>query len=355
MKICIVTVYNSLNYGAYLQAYALNKVLNDYKNEVSFLKTGARKPFKTTFKLFLSKLLKFKFKEAKFELIKLLNFQGPIKKFNTLTNNENLLKMQDIIVFGSDEIWNISRKGVKDYPILFGKGIPDNYFVSYAPSINTTNLEQIKESIDFQEAIEKFNRISVRDYHSLNTLKKITSKDIDIVLDPTFLLKKNVYSELEEECNERDFILVYGYNHDFTGEQINKIKEFAKSVNLKLISVGFYNNWCDESVAASPFMFLSFMKNAKFVITNTFHGTIFSIIYNKQFVTYAGNKVKIIDILKRLNLENRIVTDQQKLGGVIKDQIDYQNVKTILEEQINNSYVYIKASIERGENDENIA
>lgn len=347
MKICIVTLYNSLNYGAYLQAYALDRVLKEFKGEVSFLKTKARKPIKSSVKSMSIKAIKFQFKEARFELLKLANSRNAIKIFNICNKEEVALKSKDIFVFGSDEIWNISRKEISNHPILFGVGIPDNYFVSYAPSINITDLEQIKQNTDFQNAIERFDRLSVRDYHSFNTLKKITSKEIEVVLDPTFLLSKDIYSELEEECKERDFILVYIYEQDIKEEEIKRIKEFAQSVNLELISVGFYNNWCDKRIPASPFKFLSYIKNSKFVITNTFHGTIFSIIYNKQFVTYAGKKVKVIDVLERLNLQKRNVSNHPELRQIIEEKINYDCVKHLLDKEIKDSYEYIEDFIDQ--------
>lgn len=345
MKICIVTVYNSLNYGAYLQAYALNKYLKKMGVDVSFLKTNARKPFRTTLKIVLKNLLKFNFKRMFFEIEKFLKFKNAQKEFCKIKRNKKLLKVQDMFIFGSDEIWNISRKDIRKNPILFGVGIPDNYFISYAPSLNTTTLEDIEKDKNFIAAIEKFDRLSVRDYHSLNVIGNITRKNVQVVMDPTFLLDNNEYTILEKDCNKNNFILLYAYMNDLNGEQIKSIKNFSQLTNLKILSVGLYNDWCDENIPASPFEFLSYMKNAKYVITNTFHGTLFSIIYNKQFVTFANNKVKITDILQRLNLEGRNATGENNLMRIFENEIDYSGVMSLLESQIKHSKKFIKNSI----------
>ncbi|MFW6016298.1 MAG: polysaccharide pyruvyl transferase family protein, partial [bacterium] len=170
MKVCIITLYNSLNHGAYLQAYALSKVLENHNLEVSFLKTGARRPI-DNLKSIIKKIIKLKIQGACFDLRKLLNWSKYIKEFQVCNRNNEELLEKDIFLFGSDEIWNISRKEIRDYPIFFGSGIPDKKLVAYAPSINTTSLEQIKNNIQFVNSIKKFNHLSVRDTHSKNILQ----------------------------------------------------------------------------------------------------------------------------------------------------------------------------------------
>lgn len=346
MKICIITLYNSLNYGAYLQALILSNVLKQSENRVSFLNTKVRQPLRAMARSLIKNMISFRCKEVCFELVKYFNFQKVIKKLTICDYREHMLKEQDIFVFGSDEIWNISRKEINKYPVLFGIGIPDSYFVSYAPSINKTNLEQIRKNDSFINAIQRFNKLSVRDAHSLDTLKVITSKDIELVLDPTFLFSKDMYHSLEKECYEKDYILIYGYENRFNQKSINQIKEFAQVRKLRLISVGNYFDWCDKNIPANPFEFLSYVKNALYVITNTFHGTIFSIIYNKKFVTYCGKELKINDVLKQFKLESRNVDNSSTLKQVIEDEIDYESVNNLIKIYKDNSYKYIYQFIE---------
>lgn len=346
MKICIVTVYNSLNYGSYLQAFALNQVLNEFGGEVSFLDTKARNPGIQTLSLTTRKIISFKFSYAYFQTVKYASFKKAIKRFAICSNSETSLKEQDVFVFGSDEIWNISRKEFRDYPIFLGVGLPNSYLVSYAVSINTTKLEQIKGNKFFINALERFSKLSVRDSYTLDTLKVVTTKNIKHVLDPTFLLSKDVYKELEEECFEKNYILVYSYGNNLNHKKINKIKLFAESKKMRLISVGFYLEWCDQSVPASPFLFLSYIKNASFIITDTFHGTVFSIIYNKAFVSYGGCNRKISEILNQFGLGDRNVEDDTVLESVLETTINYKKVNNLIESYKDDSFEYISSFTE---------
>ena len=174
MNICIVTIYNSPNYGAFLQAYVLYNVLKELGHEVTFLDTGARKQSKKIIKSTIKKIILFKFEKAYFELKKYWVFKKNIQ-YCDLCKNDNSMNNQDIFVFGSDEIWNISRSEINKYPILFGVGIPDSYFVSYAPSINKTTLDEVLCNRNFLNALQRFDKISVRDKHSQKILNLITT------------------------------------------------------------------------------------------------------------------------------------------------------------------------------------
>ncbi|WP_308636706.1 polysaccharide pyruvyl transferase family protein [Paenibacillus silvisoli] len=350
MNICIVTVHNSLNYGSYFQAYALNKVISESGHSTCFLDTKARKPFKQTVFSVVKRLLKNKSSDAKFLITKYNHFRRAANAFQICNNDDISIKKQDVFVFGSDEIWNISRKEFEDFPIFFGIGMPkDSYLVSYAPSINTTTLDALKNKSHFVEAINRFNNISVRDRHSKNVLSKLTSKSINIVLDPTFLLEKSFYRTLEVDCNESKYILVYSYGHKMTQKRIEQIKNFAKLKNLKLISVGNILDWCDYSIPASPFEFLSYINKADFILTDTFHGTVFSIIYNKAFVSFCDDNTKISEVLSQFNLQSRNCNSDSVLEAVLDERIEYNEVNILIQKYVEDSMRYLSLSIDKGE------
>jgi len=346
MKICIVTIYNSMNYGAFLQAYVLYNVMKEIGHEVAFLDIGARKPFKTTIKSILKKIIFFRFKKSFFEIKKYWVFKKYIQYCDLCKNDINSMNNQDVFVFGSDEIWNISRSEINKYPILFGVGIPDSYFVSYAPSINKTTLDEVRSNQNFLNALQRFAKISVRDKHSRKILSLITKKPVEYVADPIFLYNVRQYEAIEEKISKIGYILVYGYPNRFTSKNINEIIEYAKSKNLTLISVGNYFDWCDKNIAASPFEFLSYVRNARCVITNTYHGTIFSIRYCKQFASYASTQIKVMDILENLELKKQIVSESCTLENVLSTNINYIKVQEKLNSYIENSYKYIYSFLE---------
>lgn len=339
MKIFIVTIYNSLNAGAYLQAYALSAFLKRLGFEACFLKTKARKPFLRSMVSIMRSVMRFRFKEACFQLTKLWNFWKAVRRFTTCSLSAT--SERDVFVFGSDEIWNISRKDIRDYPVLYGEGIPRGYWASYAPTINNTSLEDLKANRGFVESLNKFDKISVRDKHSQDCLSVVTKKDVSLVLDPTFLLKREDYSQVECAGPKGDYILVYGYRSRFGQEAVGLITSFARAKGLRLISIGDRFDWADINVPASPFEFLSYFRDARYVITNTYHGTIFSIIYNKSFVTFTANEIKTNDLLKRLGLESRIYDGTVDIDDLAGQEIDYDMVNIKLRDEINSSVDYI--------------
>lgn len=356
MKVCIITVYNSLNYGSFLQAFALSEVLKEMGHKVSFLETKARNPLAQTLKSTTKKIINFDYDGAKLNIEKYIKFKNANKKFNICKKKIDELDKQDVFIFGSDEIWNISREDFSKYPIFLGKGLPKKFFMSYAPSINTSTYQMIKENSYFIECINNIDKISVRDKHSLCTLQQVTSKDIDIVLDPTLLLDKDKYNSLEEKCDDKNYILVYSYGHNMTEERIKKIREFANVKEMKLISVGFDLKWCDKSISASPFLFLSYIKNAAYVITDTFHGTVFSIIYNKSFVTYGGSNTKIREITNQFGISERNINNEDSLESAFSNNMEYRKINSFIEKYKNDSLKYIYDSFEsiKEKKDENI-
>ena len=157
-------------------------------------------------------------------------------------------------------------------------------------------------------------------------------------MDPTLLLGN--FSKEEEKIETKGYILVYTYG--FTDKQIKLIKGFAKTKELRIVAAGvYYYKWCDENLPVSPFQFLTLVKNADYVITDTYHGTIFSTIYKKQFVVFTGRKIKVEQILRQLDLDNRIIDEDKDIDAIIDKEIDYLKVDSILAEKRRQSSEYL--------------
>ena len=114
-------------------------------------------------------------------------------------------------------------------------------------------------------------------------------------------------------------------------EETKKIITFARQNNLRIISAGFYHKWCDKCVDGSPIDILGYFKYAKYVITDTFHGSVMSLITNANFIAkIRGNKNKLYDLLTRFNLSERIVENFNMLDKVLNTKIDYEQVNKII-------------------------
>jgi len=142
--------------------------------------------------------------------------------------------------------------------------------------------------------------------------------------------------------------LVYAYGHRIrTKEEINAIKDFAKSKGLKTVAVGGSQFWCDLYIPVSPFRLLDYFYYADYVVTDTFHGCIFSIINGKRFATIVrkSNTAKVTGLLQDLELTDRIVDDMQNLANVISKEIDYCKVENILQQQRIEARDYLKNAL----------
>lgn len=339
-KVAIITVQNSLNYGAYLQAYALSKTCSEINKNTYFINTKARKPYKETFKQIVKALLNFNFKKIGYELTLIKKYKKAWKEFKIISPKD--IDKEDICITGSDEIWNISRKEMLNFPIFFGIGVNTNNIVSYAPSCNTTSIELFKKNPQLIEALKKFKAISVRDNHTKDVVSELIGKDIIKVLDPTLLKTKDYYKTKEKivDINGK-YILVYSYSDDIKPDEVKQIKEYATKNDLKLVAVGLHLNWCDINIAASPMEFLGLVDKAEKIITSTFHGTIFSFIYRKNFIVYPGNKNKVLNFLEDWNLQDRS-TKIKKFTDIVEEEINYDIIESKINKEIEKSKQYIK-------------
>lgn len=332
----IITVYGSYNHGSYLQAAALQKVLSKY--DVTFLvdtKTREWDVLRTAYrrtKLF-SKYVKpgRLFDILVYEIIEGIIVKGLWKK----TNHKDTITA-GCCVLGSDEIWNIKRK-VCRYPVFWGAGIEAKK-IAYAPSINTSTFEDFEANAEYIQYLNQIDCLSVRDYNSKNILDKYTDKDISVVLDPTLLL-----NPVEIPFTyKKDYIAVYSFIGQIDEEAQRKIREFAKENNLDLIATGQTVPWCDKTVHSKDGNPFYIYKNAKYVITSTFHGTAYAINYRKNFITFAENNTKITALVKQFGLENRIVSSAESVEKINFKPIDYGEVERQLEELRKKSFRYIE-------------
>lgn len=343
MKIAIITVFGTRNFGSFWQAKALGDALKEYGHEVYYFDTKARTKWsqfvKPTFERKIKSLLKLNFKKYKFADEAKKIYLKNLKELNIFDSYEEL-KCMDKIVFGSDEIWNVRRKVNYEYPVLWGQGIDNNNKYSYAVSINDSNEEDLL-GYNFDETLKSFQMISVRDVWSKNCIEKLTEKPVSLVVDPTLLWSKEYYLKKAIPPIKSGYVAIYMF--DITKDEFSVIKKFADSQKKRIVNVGSWDDQADENViSAVPF---NFFMGADYIFTNTFHGTIFSINYNRPFVVInRENKKKINSTLEQYGLEHRkmIKPDYDKVYDIlINDKIDWNRVNSQIENNRNNSREYI--------------
>lgn len=330
----IITLYNSLNFGAYLQAFALQTFLKNNNYNPSFYEVNKGISIEL-----IKHIIGRDFRKTPLNYIQYKKYK---KCWCCLNINNSDIERAKACIVGSDEIWNVKNSSFYHAPEYFGFNINNKNIISYAPSANITTSDDLRK-FDNNLNFEKFSCISVRDKKTLNLVKSMSSKKVTLVVDPTMLIED--YSKYENDIEIKDkYILVYGYT--FNKNEIESIKELSKKTGYKLYSIGMPQMWCDKQITATPFEFLSYIKSAEMIVTETFHGTIFSILYNKNFAAFVNHKTKLEDLLDRFSLNARDVSETKNLISTLEEKIDYVNVNKILKNERKKSAKWLIDAIE---------
>lgn len=332
-KCGIITLHSAINYGAYLQAFALQNVLDNMGCDAKIIDLEKNK--------YLERLLLIKCKYPK----RVLYNYKLLKEFDKVYDQLKLWRGKtdcfDTIIIGSDELWNLNNsfKHRKEY---FGENLNVDNIISYAVSANKLTSGEFRRITQNSVDFSKFNHISVRDYNTYKLVHEIADRDVTLVMDPTFLLAS--WKKFVCPCKITNFILIYSFT--VYEDEKKAIIEFARKTGKKIISVGSYNPWCDENICATPFEFLGYIEAADYVITSSFHGVVFSIIMHKQFVIYPQEKGKVLDIIRLFELDKLDVTGVEHLENSFNYSIDYKRIDAIKSEKVNLSLNWLRKALE---------
>ena len=303
-KIGIITFWGVPNYGTFFQAYALRNVVQQLypDNQVEVVPYLADSHYKTYYGI-RGVDCRCKYLRPKFylSLLKgLVNLPANKKKeneflkyyeklsFSKRINADELKKRNyDIVILGSDIVWDFSISFFGNDRFLFGLDLNAAKKIAYAASFGTVRYgATIPEYVN--EAVNNMDAISVREANSQSIIKSLTNKEPLIVSDPTFIYDFENDKGISSENKYGDYIVVYG---SAMGEDLIKgCVEYAKKHSLKIICLDSLDDkfdWCDININQkdlSPFEWLSMFKNAKVIFTCTFHGLMFGLIFKKKIV-----------------------------------------------------------------------
>lgn len=310
----IITLHRALNYGAFLQAFALQetvKRLGYRTNVVDLAQNRVVERFM---------LVKCKYPEMVVHQYKML------KKFDDVAGkldvNNDRLKNYDVVIVGSDELWNLKNGMFRHYPEYFAKSEANVPFISYAVSANNLTVQEFSQLQGPDENFSRFKAISVRDSKTYDIVKTLGNKEPIVVLDPTLIMEN--WEPYIQPCKEKNFILYYSMTVD--QEERAAVEKMAKKSGKRLITVGCRNKWCDKIVYANPFEFMGYVKAADYVVTSQFHGVMFSLIFNKKFIIFSQGKGKVIDAIEKFGLEDREVSGRKDLLEILETKMDYERI-----------------------------
>lgn len=355
-KVAILSWYNYDNYGTVLQAYALERVIDNAGYDSCHINYS---PYKRPDISYTENLLKKSIKKLKEKVEgravkdtertqKYIEFR---RKYLKLTDKclifsdfDKLNDQFDAFVVGSDQIWS---------PYFFDERyyldfVRDDYKkIAYAPSLGVTDIPYAYLKDLYKKNLDTFSFLSVREQQGARILSNILGEKIPFVLDPVFLLPLQEWETLAslKERKEKDYILCYFLGNN--KKQIKKAKKYAQKVKKKLIVIPINRNAVDENTEYSvgPLEFLSLIKNASVIFTDSFHGMAFSIIFCKEFYVFerfknsdcGSQNSRIYNSIDLFMLADRLV------GKKIRDceSIDYNAVTEILSTERQKSLVLL--------------
>lgn len=341
MKVGILTFHRAYNYGAILQAYALQEKLREMGVQseiIDYLSAAKRKQnklFAYNKKIGLKgNLLKGvkdcyrKRKNAAFDQFMKDEMMLSEKNYSTF---DELVQMDkqgsyDTYIVGSDQVWNYNNT-LRDASFLLEFVSDDKKKCSYAASIGSAKFDDETYS-QYNRELKKFRVLTVREESSIVKYGFLRENNARAVVDPTLLLKKSDYEKL---AHPRIPKKKYAFMYTIAGERhLRKFAiQYCKDNGLTLVdskkSGVFFKN-------SSPKDFLSFIQHADCIFTNSFHGTALSIMLEKQFITEVQTKTSLnnrsYDLMEKLGLQDR---DIDSAGFASRDLIDYKDVKRKLD------------------------
>lgn len=315
MKIGILTWYKSLNHGAVLQAYASQKfleskgyasILLDYDRNTNAIENRKEKFIRRISSLNLNHLI-MKLNLKKWNNEKRVKFDSFINENLKCGKKYYLYDNIDKVMIGSDMVFDYFE-GYN--PFMYGKDVHSKNIFSYAACFGYTTVDSFHNYKNKDEIVSYISKMAGVGYRDDNTNEILVkecgienaTKNIDPVLLYGFQNEKKEWNN--NGWKNKEYILVYSYQSNLNKKnEIKDIKKFAKEKNLKIISVGYNHPWCDQCINANPQEFVELFANANYIVTDTFHGLVFSIIFNKNFaVITRNNSFKILDLLKELNI-----------------------------------------------------
>ena len=333
MKIGILTHHYINNYGAFLQVYALQKALSklypDFLIEViNYVNLKHCMINRCGWFRFYKERERVKDWYFKIKINHI--FASERKKHLNLSplclTTEQVNKLEyDIIIIGSDEVWNFKDRR-SEHKIKYGIGLKCNNIIAYAPSTGKSSaIDDVPQYVI--NGIKRFKSVSARDRNTYELLKLTGFETVQIVLDPTFLCE---YPHANTTTKNKPYLLFYYCDH-LPLRIKRQILNYAADNGFDVYGAGECDkSYTSNTVNITPFEWVEMFKYAEFVFTGTFHGVVFSILNQKQFKVFLTNKsrmMKVNDILDLFHLESRLIEEGFEFDlDKMKNEINYSQL-----------------------------
>lgn len=362
MKAGVITFHSAHNFGASLQTWALQQALLGLGVEPCVINYHTPvidelyDPVKESDPRKRRKKIKQLEKKNPKSLLRFERYNQFIKDNFTLFGNytcyEDLLKETkhlDAYITGSDQVWNSQHIGGYD-PAYFLEFVPEEALkISYAASTGRSYILPIYHD-KVSHALESFTSIAVREASSAPAVQALTKHQVNVVADPTFLLPKEKYDAMKKkpELGEK-YIFVYMMENN--PEVVKFANSISRTLGLPIVQrrqKKFFINEIDNTYTSTPDEWLGFIDNAELVITNSFHGTVFSAIFEKPFISmlHSDTGSRTVDLLKALELEDHIIYDPSTFDNFDQFEIkDKELLRKRIETLRNHGLSYLRTAL----------
>lgn len=373
MKIGIITFNSAHNYGAVLQVWALQEKLKEDGHQVEVINYRPA-AIDNLYRIYIPKWItqnelvnrgfhKLQYMKAK---VKTPQKATRFKKFEDFINNvlpttkpyhrySSLVTEDfdyDVMIAGSDQIWNsnITRGLSGAYFLDFGKKSIKR--ISYAASIGKDSFDA-EEKLMVQSYLKNFDYLSVREEKLKHEVEELTTKEVTLVLDPTLLLDKEKYDKIRKDTKiKQDYIFVHNVHLVKIDERLNAIvEEISKRTGLPVINNRTdydFSNEIGKFAEGGPEEFLGIIAEAKMVITNSFHATVFATIYERNFITvpHFKNPDRMQNLLHIYQLDNHLIKSVDEIPEDLNSlKIDYAHVAQLRKAARDTSEKFLKKAL----------
>jgi hypothetical protein len=329
----ILTFHRCINYGSYWQARCLAEGLRARGHTVEILDHESWRVNLAEWKCAYRPVLPTAVQETDYPFYR-KKIKSFFRAFDTLPlsprfplHNPDAIGHYDIVVVGSDEVWNLFHPWYGKCGLFYGEGIRTKQLISYAASFGNYDASLGLETT-WVEKLQNFSSISVRDENSRTIIRHTIGIEPDLVLDPCLQFPIEAEKRELDHLN-RPYIAVYG--HNFSHPFAQGVKKYAREKKLPLISIGYRNDWADEQwLTADPHDFAHFMVQSEAVATNFFHGCVFALSNAKSFACeksfYRSNKIQ--GLMNKLDGEKHLISEDassniyhERLGAALDPHI----------------------------------
>ena len=361
MRIGVVTNFDTKNYGSLLQAFALQRKLEELGADPYVLqkKTSDKRLLGARAKKFLFRSGNNYSLKDKAEIKRAKKaFSIKNRKLQTFVNENIDVRVcspksarlvvgdTDVMIAGSDQIWSSSAGTLSEFTTL--QFVPDRIKrYAFAASVGTTELNE-ESKILLRNGLECFTEVTVRESSAVSLIKDVTSVPVNAVLDPTFLYDEEYWAAIAKKPEvDEPYIFVYMLRPEPVTLSAALALADKTGYKVYLFSNRLINDTRVKNVTdAGLEEFLGYIKNADYIVTNSFHGTAFSIQFKKQFVSIAisGSGMRVTDFLQLVGLQNRIITSADQID-TIDNEIDWNSVEGVIRAERKRSIEYLNRII----------